>query len=186
MFFFCDLSWFCHVLLVCVHFQDTIFQSCDITFKFVKTDFQDIKELRKTTSKRMEGIFRMDVVRPILFSFAFPCSVENIWSVGEGLSRRALFWASEPKRRVRWLAAVKTLYHWSAGEIPGAGTRHVMYHPGKNSRAIQKRYKSPPILYKTIASQLSSGVDDWMRWPDQNKRQGNEPGFSCLPPMIIG
>ena len=28
-----------------------------------------------------------------------------------GLSRRALFWASEAKRRVRWLAAVKTLYH---------------------------------------------------------------------------
>ena len=53
----------------------------------------------------------MDVVGPTLFSFVFPCSVENIWRGGWGLSRRALFWASEPKRRVRWLAAVKTLYH---------------------------------------------------------------------------
>ena len=145
--------------------------------------FKISKNGAKQFLKGKEGIFRMDVVRPILFSFAFPCLVENIWRGGWGLSRRALFWASEPKRRVRWLAAVKTLYHWSTGEIPGAGTRHVMYHPGKNSRAIQKRYKSPQILYKTIANQLSSGVDDWMSWPDQNKRQRNEPGFSCLPPM---
>ena len=32
--------------------------------------------------KGKEGIFRMDVVRPTLFSFVFPCLVENIWSVG--------------------------------------------------------------------------------------------------------
>ena len=167
-------------------FKILLFQSCDITFRFVRTDFQDIKEWRKTTSKRMKGIFRMDVVRPILFSFVFPCLVENIWRGGWGLSRRALFWASEAKRRVRWLAAVKTLYHWSTGEIPGAATRHVSSSPRKKciiqvkfSGNPQKGTKAHQFYAKPKRASFRAG------WMSQNKRQENEPVISCLPPMII-
>ena len=103
--------------------------------------------------------FFLQISEEIFFLFlAKRAQLRNFWDIctkkAPAVESCSMKEAERKRLLVQRCDCCGALYHWSTGEIPGAGTRHVMYHPGKNSRAIQKRYKSPSILYKTIASQL--------------------------------